>query len=197
MNDDSVVNASERRSSWPGCAGRAILALGAVIALMFAITFIGGALDSSDNPDDPPLILNAGRADEYARSDVTYFDLQHVYIVRFDDGSFAAFYDRSPKQQELNSDCRIRYDESRLPHGLEQLEGFSGSFTETCNELTTTWRVDGRLASGAGYGNLDRFQTSVDANGDLLVDLSERTCTRSRGVVGIPPFDETTCGRPE
>ena len=54
-----------------------------------------------------------------------------------------------------------------------------------------------QAASGVGYGNLDRFETSIDENGDLLIDVSERTCTRSRGVPGIPPYDETICGRPD
>ena len=40
----------------------------------------------------------------------------------------------------------------------------------------------------------DRFGTSVDGAGHLIVDTSSRTCTRSRGVIGVPPFDERTCG---
>ncbi len=56
------------------------------------------------------------------------------------------------------------------------------------------WRADGAFAFGADYGNLDRFNTSVDGAGHLIVDTSSRSCTRSRGVIGVPPFDEKTCG---
>ena len=94
-------------------------------------------------------------------------------------------------------DCRVAFDESTEPTGMEQLPGFRGAFVEDCDEQRTVWRADGELASGAGYGRLDRFPTSIDANGDLIVDITQRTCTRSRGVVGVPPFDEQTCGRPD
>ena len=40
------------------------------------------------------------------RSDVNHFDLDHVFLVRYPDGSFDAFYDKSARQQELNGSCR-------------------------------------------------------------------------------------------
>ena len=79
--------------------------------------------------------------------------------------------------------------------GAAQLRGFTGAFVEECEGQTTrtTWRADGTFASGAGYGDMDRFQTRLEADATLFVETDSRTCTRSRGVEGIPPFDAKTC----
>jgi hypothetical protein len=191
MNEEPLASAARPRLRF-GCLTRMILAIAAAVALVIIIgeTFDQGA------PDNPPSdLLDAGPAEEYARSDVSQFELQHVFIVRFENGSFLAFYDKSSKQQEVGRDCRIRYDETAQLTGLPQLPGFSGAFVEECGDLRATWRADGKFAGGAGYGDLDRYQTEVNETGNLIIDLGTRTCTRSRGVAGQPPFDTRTCGR--
>jgi hypothetical protein len=173
-----------------GCLLRIAIAVAVLVALFFAI---GLAFDQDGESPSRASDYNAGPAEEYARSDVTYIAAKHVYVVRLAGGSFVALYDKSPKQQEVRSDCRILFDERAQLGPLEQLDGFRGGFVEECEGTRAVWRADGQRAFGAGYGNLDRFKTRIDANSDLIVDLSERTCTRSSGVAGVPPFVETTC----
>ena len=93
-----------------------------------------------------------------------------------------------------DSGCRVRFDESAQLIGVAQLPGFTGAFVEECAEgARATWRADGVFASGASYGDLDRFTASVDTDGNLIVKTNLRTCTKSRGVAGLPPYDVTTC----
>ena len=192
---DEIESEHEARWSPWGCALRVTFAMFALLALAFVVTVVGSFLDDTDNPEVATTI-NVGSAEGYEPGSVIHYDVEHIFVVRLAGGEFIALYDKSPQQQERLGDCRVRYDEDRLPAGLDQLPGMEGALVEVCNELTTIWRVDGQFASGTGYGNLDRFETSIDQNGDLLIDISERTCTRSRGVPGIPPYDETTCGPP-
>jgi len=184
---------AKRPAWWRGCFVRVLIAVAALVALFFAI---GLAFDQGpDSIDRASADFNAGVAEEYARGDVTYIEPQHVFVVRLDDGSFVALYDKSPKQQEIDSNCRVRYDERAQLGGLAQLPGFQGAFVEECEGTRAVWRADGERAFGAGYGNLDRFRTRVDG-ADLIIEMDERTCTRSRGVPGVPPFDVTTCDHP-
>jgi hypothetical protein len=176
-----------------GCLLRILIAIVAAVGL---VILIGETFDQGPPERPPSRDLNAGKADEYARSDVTHDTINHIFIVRFEDGDFAVLYDRSTKQQEQGRrDCRIRFDESALLVGQPQLPGFTGAFVEECEGLRAVWRADGAFASGAGYGDLDEYEWRVDDAGNLIIDLDERTCTRSRGVTGQPPFDETSCGR--
>ena len=174
------------------------LLIGALVAVAGIAIFVVLGIAFGGEPDPGAgggsASFNAGRAESYVPADVNHLEQEHVYVVRLPDGEFMAFYDKSPKQQEINSNCRVRWEENANLGGLvEQLPGFNGAFAETCEGTRGVWRADGLRAYGAGYGNLDRFRTEVDANGDLIIDLSERTCTRSRGVVGVPPFEERTC----
>lgn len=187
---DVPVAASSRRFQFRGCLLRMAIVIAVLVALFFAI---GLAFDQDGGSSPRDDAYNAGTAEEYARSDVTYITAEHVYVVRLADGSFLAVYDKSPKQQEVKSDCRVMFPERAQLGPLEQLDGFRSGFVEECEGTRAVWRADGERAFGAGYGNLDRFKTRVDGNGDLIIDLSERTCTRSSGVAGVPPFVETTC----
>ncbi len=175
-----------------GCVTRIVLAIAAAVAI---VVVIGETFDQGEDANQPSRGFNAGTAEDYARSGVTHIDTRHVFIVRLADGSFLALYDKSPKQQELGSGCRVRFDEQAQLLGIEQLPGFTGAFVEECEGQTarTTWRTDGTFAAGGGYGNLDRFETRIEDDGTLFVKTSTRTCTRSRGADGLAPFDITTC----
>lgn len=172
------------------------IAIVLVIAIA-AIVAIGFALDQGDSATQPSTSLDAGPAENYQPASVTYLEQDHVYVVRRQDGDFYALYDLSSRQQELHGNCRVRYDEQASIAHLEPLPGISGAFVEDCEVGHTAWRVDGEYAFGGGYGNLDRFDTHVDANGHLIIDTGSRTCTRSRGVPGQPPYDERRCGAPD
>jgi hypothetical protein len=164
-----------------------------IVALVVVGLFYDSGDDGTGETGGGAGGLNVGPAEEYARGDVNQFELDHVFLVRFPDGSFRAFYDKSARQQELGGTCRIFFDEMATTGTLPQVEGMSGAFVEDCDDKRSVWLVDGTFSFGASYGDLDEFATSIDANGDLLIDTSERTCTRSVGVPGIPPFEETEC----
>lgn len=177
------------RTRLGGCLLRGLI----VLAVLGAIGIIIGFVFDNDNANTPTDDVNAGPAENYLRGDVSSIGTEHVYVVRLEDGAFLAFYDKSPKQQELQSDCRIAFDELAQLGTLEQLPGFDGAFVEECDGARSVWRADGVRAFGSGYGNLDRFSTQVNDAGELIIDTGQRSCTRSRGVPGVPPFNETTC----
>jgi len=185
------VAAESGRGGWVrGCLLRGLIALVVLTAIGIAIGFAFHDPDANLPTDD----VNAGPAENYERADVSYIPSEHVYVTRLEDGTFIALYDMSPKQQELDSDCRIFYDDFALLGTLEQLPGFEGGLVEECDGARSVWRADGTPAFGSGsYANLDRFQTHTNDAGELIIDTSSRTCTRSRGVPGVPPFTETTC----
>jgi hypothetical protein len=181
-----------RRSRLGGCLLKGVLAA----SLLLAVFVVLGLAFGGDG--DPGAggggAFNAGPAESYQRADISHLEQQHVFVVRLPDGEFIALYDKSAKQQEINSNCRVQWEaNANLGGAVQPLPGFNGAFAETCEGTRGVWRADGLRAYGAGYGNLDRFSTEVDRNGDLIIDLSDRTCTRSRGVIGVPPFEERTC----
>jgi hypothetical protein len=172
--------------------------IGAILAVPALIVGCVAMIDVlSDDPAPNPDLFNAGEAELYERGDVNVFDSQRVLLTRLANGDFLAFYDWSPKQQEIgNSGCRVRFDENARLSRLSRLDDIDGAFVEECEGVRTVWRADGQFDSGGGYGDLDEFQVIVTDGGTLLVDLSERRCTKSRGVPGIPPFDVRRCDGP-
>jgi hypothetical protein len=176
------------------CEPTAIVAKPGAVAL---IVVIGETFDQGDSAKTPAREFDAGPSENYQRGDLTEVPPERLWIVRLEDGEFIALYNKSPKQQQLGSGCRVRFDENAQLIGLPQLPGFSGAFVEECEGVSATWRADGKFAGGAGYGDLDRFETSVNDEGHLIVKTSSRSCTKSRGVPGLPPYDVQTCrGRP-
>lgn len=171
-----------------GCIVRVVGVLALLIAAVVLLIEFGP--DSTGNPVDE---FVAGPAEEFARADVNEFEQENVFLVRYADGSFRAFSNKSAKQQELGGDCRIGFDETALPGTLEQTPGMAGAFVEECEDKRAVWRVDGAFAFGANYGNLDEFQTRTSDTGDLIVITETRTCTRSVGVIGIEPFEVRQC----
>ena len=179
----------------PALGGCLVRGLAVIVAAIVLVVVIGETFDQGRKAGAPPQGFTVpGLAEDYERGDVNYFDLEHVFVVRFPDGTFRAYYDRSSKRQELGGDCRIEYHEMALPGRLEQITGMRGAFVEECEGVRAVWRVDGRLATTSSYGDLNRFATRITDDGELFVDTSERNCTQSVGVPGIEPFEEKTCG---
>ena len=172
---------------------RGVVALAVLVAIGVAIGLI---FDQGEDANQPSRQYAAGPAAEYKLGDVNQFELQHMFLVRLPDGEFLAFYDKSSRQQELGGSCRVMYDETAGIGTLEPIAGLGGAFVEECEGSRAIWRVDGKYSFGNGYGDLDRFNVSVDDAGDVVIDLSSRSCTRSRGVPGIEPFEVRTCGPP-
>ena len=110
-----------------------------------------------------------------------------------------ALYDRSSRQQELKGDCRVHYEDAAGIGTLEPLPDTAGALVEECNNTRAVWRVDGKFSFGSSYGDLDRLDVHVaqpsGVQGDVIVDTESRSCTRSRGVIGIEPFDVRRCGK--
>ncbi len=169
---------------------RAAIAIVVIIAVVIAIGF---AFDQGDRAGQPERGFIAGMAQSYAPASVSYLEAQHIFVTRLQDGAFVALYDVSPRQQELGGDCRLGYQDTAGVGTLDQLPGIIGAIVEECNATRAVWRADGMYAFGAGYGDLDRFDTSVNARGELIIDTSSRSCTRSRGVIGVAPFDQRRC----
>ena len=173
-----------------GCAAIAIGAIVlAVVGIVLAIQFAGGGGSGGDGGR----WISAGQADAYPRSDVQYLEGRHIYVTRLANGDFIALYDKSPKQQQPETDCRVRFDDTSTPNTIPQLEGVTGAFVDECAGTRAVYRADGEYAFGSGFGRLDRFRTRVTDSGELQIDVEERTCLRSIGVPGVPPFEERTC----
>jgi len=174
-----------------GCVTRAVIALALVVA---AVVAIGYAFDQGDSAVQPQHGFDAGPAGAYQSPSVTAFEVEHLFLVRLPDGSFTALYDRSAKQQELQGDCRLVYDETAGLGTLDPLPGLLGGFVEGCDGAHAVWRADGVFAFGTSYGDLDRYATRIDEGKHLIVDTSTRSCTRSKGVIGQAPYEKKTCG---
>ncbi len=191
MNEDKGTAGAPSQGRRLGCL--AWLALAAVVAAAVVVA-IGFIFDQGSDSVQRETSYDAGEASAYENASVVYAEAQHLFIVRLEDGTFLVLYDKSTKQQELRSDCRLAFDDTATLNKIAQLPGFTGAFVENCDGLRAVWRADGEFAFGAGYGKLDRFKSRIDGAGHLIVDTSSRTCTRSRGVIGVEPFDEKTCG---
>jgi len=184
---DAAPVARKRRPL--GCLVRLAVAAAIVVGVVVAI---GTIFDQGDSAR-PVRGYNAGPAEAYQPATVNYIEQTHAYIVRLADGAYLALYDKPAKQQELRNDCRVSFIDDAGIGTLELLPGIKGAFVEQCGDARAVWRADGAFAFGAGYGDLDRFGTRIDAEGDLIIDTDNRTCTRSRGATGLPPFDVRTC----
>jgi hypothetical protein len=185
------ASARGRRFNAGGCALRVLIA---IAVLTVIVVVIGTIFDQGDDADQPVRGFDAGLASNFQPADVVQFEQEHLFVVRLQDGSFIALYDKSAKQQELGGDCRVRYDDTALLGTLEPLPGFTGAFVEDCDNVRSVWRADGTYSFGSSWGDLDRYNTSVNADGHLIVDTRTRTCTRSAGVPGQEPFTVEQCG---
>jgi hypothetical protein len=180
-----------RRFNVRGCLLRVLIVVAVLTAIVVAI---GEIFDQGDSADQPVRGFDAGPAANFQPASVVQFEQQHVFVVRMQDGEFLAFYDKSTKQQELGGDCRLQWDDTALIGTLEPVPGITGGFVEDCDDVRSVWRADGAFAFGGSWGDLDRYNTSVNADGDLIVDTRTRTCTRSAGVPGQEPFEQRECG---
>ena len=182
----------KRRSRAMGCLIPLLIAGAVAVALFFIIGFI---FDEGADAPQPVHGFDTGAASAFLPGSINQFDTEHLFIARLQDGTFVALYDKSPRQQELQGDCRVHYDDVAQLGSLPQLDGFAGALVEDCEgQSRSVWRADGEFAFGAAYGHLDTYKTSVNSAGHLIVDTDTRSCTRSRGASGIPPFDVLICG---
>jgi hypothetical protein len=167
---------------------RAMLVFGGAVAVFFVV--VGLILyfkPYSDAPSEGQAALDifaAGPPDTFATGTVTYFEEEHLLLVRHRDGAFLALYDLGPgAQARVASDqsalaCRvvIRQDE-KMASWLESeapIDGFSDTgFYDPCDDVA--WDAYGRRVWGEPSGDLDRFpvQTIADI---VRIHLGDRRC---------------------
>ena len=132
------MSASKRRFNAGGCLLRVAVAMAVLTGIVVAI---GTFFNEGDNADQPLHGFVAGTAAALPPGSVNYFEQEHIFLTHLPAGEFVALYDRSPRQQELNGDCRIRYEETAGIGTLAPIAGTTGAFVEECNNARAVWRV--------------------------------------------------------
>jgi hypothetical protein len=163
-----------------------VLGLSAILLFLAAVGLFlylkpGG---SSDPTLEELPVFVAGPVDGFEPGSVSYFVLEHVYIVRMMDEAFLALYDLGPSGQAAVKqgdeaaleECRVQFidDENGLTNLGTPPQGFEGKvFWEPCRG--NVWDAAGRLLTGPADGDLDRFPLGV-VDGIVQVDVSNRRC---------------------
>lgn len=135
----------------------------------------------------PSTTFDAGAVDDFTNVSITYFEEQHLFLVRLQDGSFIAHYDLDPRNQLLAQmgdteklGCRVAWygdfsdrvpDYPAEPLNIPGFEG--GAFREGCGG--STFDALGRLVSGPSPSDLDPLPVSVE-DGQVIVRLADRPC---------------------
>jgi hypothetical protein len=168
---------------------RPVLVTVGLIAIFFAV--VGLVLSLKPFSDAPPSgepsldIFAAGPVKEFAPKTVTYFEKEHLYLVRFADGAFLALYDLSPATQALVNEGDLTKLTCRavLTQG-DTVEGHLGSdmsdrgfgstgLVDSCSG--TIWDAEGMHVGGPTDGRLDRFPVAV-INDIVRIHLGDRRC---------------------
>lgn len=137
---------------------------------------------SAPLPEELPVFV-AGPLDGFEPRSASYFELEHVFVVRMSGGSLLALYDLGPASQaevdrgdESALDCRIQFvdDENGLTSLGEPPRGFEDMlFREPCQGAA--WDAAGRQLAGPAGGDMDRFPVRV-VDGVVRIDVNNRRC---------------------
>ena len=159
------------------------LGLAAILTFFAAVGLVLYLKPGGDTP--APAIFVAGPLEGFEPGSVTYFESEHVYIVRLTDGALLALYDLGPRMQMFLEQgdteklkCRAR--QADLPEGLAGQPGVllpAGFEMTGFNQLCHggDWDATGKALWGPLQGDLDRFPVSV-IDGIVQVDLANRRC---------------------
>jgi len=161
-----------------------VLGLGAMLVFFSAVGLFlylkpGGSLPTRE---ELPVFV-AGPLEGFEPATVSYFELEHVFIVRTADDELLALYDLGPNMQALVKqgdvtalDCRVLFveDENGLTSFGEPPRGFEDMvFWEACQG--NVWDAAGRHLAGPADADLDRFPLIVIED-VVRVDVSNRRC---------------------
>ncbi len=137
----------------------------------------------------------------YAPGTVQYIGQRNLYVARLLDGTFLALADLDAANRANPARrCRVYPVAASDPALPALLERYRSRMSPPARGCTLIFREDcnGALYDFTGIRldadgpNLDRYATTVDPTGRLVVDVSERTCTAREG----PNLQqERTCSR--
>ena len=161
-----------------------VLGLGAIL-IFFSTVGLFLYLKPGGNaplPEELPVFV-AGPLDGFEPRTASYFELEHVFVVRMSGGSLLALYDLGPASQadvsrgdESALECRIQYveDENGLTSLADPPRGFEAMlFWDPCQG--NTWDAAGKHLAGPAGEDLDRFPLRV-VDGIVRVDVTNRRC---------------------
>ena len=166
-----------------------ILGLSVIFVFFTAVGLILYFKPGGNSPaPEEASILVAGPLDDFELGTVSYFKLDHVFIVRMTDGALLALYDLGPnlqaKVKQGDQDalgCRVQFvdDENGVARGGDPPPGFEDKvFTEDCQG--DLWDAAGRYLAGPSEVDLDRFPLNV-VDDVVQVDVSNRRCMNEIG----------------
>ena len=171
-----------------------VLTIGLIFVFFTVVGLVLSLKPFSDTPPsgEPSLdIFAAGPAKEFPVSSVTYFEKEHVYLVRFSDGAFLALYDLAPAAQAMVRDeeitalaCRAVLTEgeavqNHLGSDIRERGFGSSAFVESCSG--TIWDAEGMHVGGPTDDRLDRFPVAV-INEIVRIHLGDRRCQNDTDV---------------
>ena len=173
-----------------GCAV-ALAVVGGVIALAaFSVTYLESGAETRT------IVLGPGAS--YAIGSVTPIAADRLFVVRLAEGTFLALADLDDASRAAGrQECRVApipREDPRLAGLLARHDarispaarGLRFLFTGCDDAL---YDVTGIRIDGDGP-NLDRYATSSDEEGNLAVDLEDRTCSERSAE---QPFREVAC----
>jgi hypothetical protein len=173
------VRAQDAGREQPKLSGL-FLGLAAILTFFGAVGLVLYLKPGSDSPA-PATIFVAGPLTAFEPGSVTYFESEHLFIVRLMDGALLALYDLGPRMQALFLDsgdkdwlkCRAQLVADTTGLGSVPAGFDDRVLREPCHG--STWDASGRRLFGPTPGHLDRFPVRV-VNDIVQVDVAERRC---------------------
>ncbi len=129
-----------------------LAALGLFLAVTGVFVWPGGAR--------PSPIMTAGEVDDFERGSVTLFEERPFFLVRLEDGTFLALYDRSPHMKNEPLQWRPNFE----------FMGKAGWFRSPFHG--ETFAKDGTAVFGPAGRDMDRFSVIIEG-GQVKVNTSQ------------------------
>lgn len=182
MEPERESGSAAPKPVFAGCFGMVVVAVLGIGALIFVFLFTS----SSSNTGE--IVLRP--ANSYAMGSVEFVAERNFFLVRLPGSGFLALADMDATNRAAEGQrCRVsvmRGDDPDLPGLLERYQerqsaaaaGTTLLFRETCNGAV--FDVTGQRISDDGP-NLDRYETSVNDAGEVVVNVSRRECSESTG----------------
>jgi len=162
-----------------------VLGLSAIIVFLSVVGLFLYLKPGGDSPTSEELpVFVAGPLDGFEPGTVSYFEVEHVYVVRMLDEALLALYDLPPNAQAMVEqgddgaldECRVQFveDENGITSFGDPPRGFEDMiFLESCDG--NVWDAAGVYLSGPAEADLDRFPLGV-YEGVVRVDVNNRRC---------------------